>query len=393
MSNNPTPVAATPALIAEITSRVDLAANQLALREPFIAAVMTKVRREVSERVPTAGTNGTTVWFNPHFCSPLSDRQLLGLLIHEAMHVVFMHSWRRNGRNPQLWNVANDAVINRMILQTPGRELPAGGVNIDWVTDEMSSEEVYEKLRQEESNGGGKGKGKGNAPDRGAGGFDGTGDLEDALDDATSADMEATIRATAEMAKAAGQGSALIDRVLGSTGKSAVPWYSVVRDMATEKTAADYTYMRPSRRHIASGLYLPSLHSEGLGGLLIGFDTSGSMGQKECDQVAAELQAIVDDVSPAFVEVVYCDASVTSVQRFDRDEPLELRPKGGGGTRFQPVFEHAAKTGENYCGMVFFTDMEGNLAECVRPEYPVVWADIGRSHPEPPFGVRVEVIF
>lgn len=388
MATKSTTPAASPALYAEITSRVDLAANQLALREPFVAAVMTKVKREVSERVPTAATNGTTVWFNPHFCAPLSDRQLLGLYIHEAMHVIFMHSWRRNGRNPGLWNVANDAVINRMILQTTGRELPPGGVHIDWVTDEMTSEEVYEKLRQESNDG----KGKGKPGDHGDGGFDGTGDLEDALDDATAADMEATIRATAEMAKAAGQGSALIDRVLGSTGKPSVPWQSVVRDMATEKTAADYTYMRPSRRHIASGLYLPSLHSEGLGGLLIGFDTSGSMGQKECDQIAAELQAIVDDVSPAFVEVVYCDAAVTSVQRFERDEELLLRPKGGGGTRFQPVFEHAETTGENYCGMVFFTDMEGDLAECVRPEFPVVWADIGRSHPAPPFGVRVDVI-
>lgn len=367
---------------SDIEARVDLAANQLALREPFVAAVLTKVRREISERVPTAGTNGTTIWFNPKFCAPLNDRQMLGLLLHEGMHVVFMHSWRRSGRNHALWNVANDAVINRMILATAGRELPPGGVHIDWVTDEMSSEEVYNKLREQ-----------GYDPEkRGGGGFDGEGDLEDALDDATATDMEAAIRAAAQMAKDAGQGSALIDRILSAAGPASVPWQSVVRDMVTEKSAADYSYMRPSRRHLAAGLYLPSLHSEALGGLLIGFDTSGSMGPEECNQIAAELQAIVDDVSPAFVEVVYCDYSVTSVQRFERDEPLELRPKGGGGTRFQPVFEHAAKSGESYCGMVFFTDMEGNLAECEQPTYPVVWADIGRSHPQPPFGVRVEVI-
>lgn len=390
MSNNEVPVA---------QQRVDLAANKMALRDPFIAAVMTKVTREVSAtRVPTAGTNGTQMWFNPDFIAPLSDEQLYGLYLHEAMHVIFMHSWRHEGRNPQLWNIATDAVINTIILKE-GRVLPAGGVNtggfsVPWVTLEMTPEEVYERLRkemQDQKSGKGNGKGENGAGDPDAGGFDGTGDLEPALDNATEVDMAATIQAAAAMAKAAGAGGALVDLVLKSAGPSSVPWQEVVRDMATEKSAADYTYMRPSRRHIAAGLYLPSLHSESLGGLIIGFDTSGSMGPKECNQIASELQAIIDDVDPAFVEVVYCDYDVAKVQRFERDEPLELRPKGGGGTRFQPVFDHAVESGESYCGMVYFTDMEGNLAECVRPEFPVIWADIGRSHPEPPFGLRVKV--
>ena len=70
---------------------------------------------------------------------------------------------------------------------------------------------------------------------------------------------------------------------------------------------------------------------------------------------------------------------------------LALHPKGGGGTRFQPVFEHLDKSDERYCGMIFFTDMEGNLDECEEPTYPVIWADIGQSHPREPFGTRVTV--
>jgi predicted metal-dependent peptidase len=115
------------------------------------------------------------------------------------------------------------------------------------------------------------------------------------------------------------------------------------------------------------------------------------MGPSECNQIAAELQAIVDDLQPAFVEVIYCDSRVASVQRFERDEQLVLKPKGGGGTRFEPVFQHVMESGEYYCGMIYFTDMEGDLDECTDPGFPVIWADIGRYHPEPPFGSRVEV--
>jgi len=223
------------------------------------------------------------------------------------------------------------------------------------------------------------------------GGFDGTGDLEDAQDDATRVDMEATIVASAKMAKDCGQGSSMIDRVLERVGEPMVRWQDVCRSMMTESCAADYTYTRPSRRFIGSGLYLPSLRSDALGGLAIGFDTSGSMGPKECNQIAAEIQAIVDDLQPSFVEVVYCDYVVTHVERFERDDPLVLQPKGGGGTRFQPVFEHFANTDERYCGMIFFTDMEGNLQECEEPPFPMIWADIGYSHPQEPFGTRVKV--
>ena len=378
--------------MSNLSDRIDVAYSKLGLRESFIAAVMTRVKREVSDKVSTAGTNGTWVRFNPAFCDPLTDEELFGLVLHEACHVVMMHMWRRESRDPSLWNYANDALINAYI-RSRGWQLPKGGVDLRWVRESMSSEEVYAKLKENPpppSGGSGSGDGDGEGTPN-AGGFDGKGDLEDAQDEATRVDMEATIVAAAKMAKECGQGSSMIDRILDNVGQPNVRWQDVTRSMMTESSAADYTYLRPSRRFIGSGLYMPSLRTDSLGGLAIGFDTSGSMGPKECNQIAAEIQAIVDDLQPSFVEVVYCDSSVTRIERFERDDKLELRPKGGGGTRFQPVFEHFENTGERYCGMIFFTDMEGDLAECEEPAYPVIWADIGYSHPREPFGTRVTV--
>ena len=276
-----------------LMDRIDLAYSKLGLREAFIAAVMTRVKREVSDKVTTAGTNGTWVRFNEAFCEPLSDEELFGLVLHESCHVVLMHMWRREGRDPKLWNIANDALINAYI-KSRNWQLPKGGVHISWVREEMSSEEVYNRLKQEQQDqqsGGGEGDGEGDAD---GGGFDGHGDLYDAQDEATRVDMEASIVAAAKMAKECGQGSSLIDRVLEKVGDAKVRWQDVTRSMMTESAAADYSYIRPSRRFIGSGLYMPSLRSDALGGLAIGFDTSGSMGPSECNQIAAELQAIVD---------------------------------------------------------------------------------------------------
>lgn len=396
--------------------RVEQAYSRLGMFDPFIAAVMTKVERKVMKEKFTAMTNGHVVVYSEQFLQPLTLEQIYGLVLHESMHVILMHMWFRGDRDPALWNYANDAIINCLIRER-GRsgavsiDLPPGGVELSWVKPDMTSDEVYEKLRQNPppQNGGGKGKGKGKGKGQAqggsgsgddgddgdggpnAGGFDGTGDLEDAPDEGRMADMQATIQAAAKMVRDCGQGSALIDRVLGGLKPPKVRWQDALRNMLTESARADYSYNRPSRRFLSSGLYLPSLHTPAMGGLLIGFDTSGSMGPEQCDQIASEIRAIADDLQPAFIEVVYCDYDVTRVEMFEREDMLQLKPLGGGGTRFQPVFEHAAKSGHHYAGMVYFTDMEGNLDECVEPEFPTLWANIGYREYAPPFGDALKV--
>jgi len=378
----------TPLLTAE---RVELAFSQLGLREPFIAAVMSRVKREISDSVPTASTNGAYVKFNPGWCGPLDSEEFFGLTLHESCHVALMHPWRREGRDPKLWNIANDGVINQYILSR-GYKLPKGGVHFDWITEAMDSETVYLRLKKEQEQERAKNGGEPGEGDEDAGGFDGTGDLEDVPDEATKLDMEATIMAAAQASRDCGHGTSMVDRVLASVGTSKTPWQDITRAMLSESAPVDYTYRRPSRRFIGEDLYMPSLQGEKMGALAVGFDVSGSIGKDDCDRIAADIRCIVGDLCPSKVIVVYCADRVTGVQVFDEGDELTLRPVGTGGTRFKPVFDKLAEMDERLCGLIYFTDLEGPLAECVEPEYPVVWADFGRSHPAVPFGFRADVI-
>lgn len=367
--------------------RIDLTFSKLGLREPFIAAVMTKVKRVISDTIPTAGTDGITIFYNPAFADKQNDRELFGLTLHEALHIILLHPWRRGDRDHKLWNIANDAIINSYIKKR-NYFLPEGAVFIDWVTEDMSSEHVYARLKEERDNdqsGDGEGEGEG-------GGFDGEGDLFDAPSDAMLADLEATIIASAQAAKECGHGSGLVDSILKNVGKPKVDWRNETRAMLASSMAADYTYQRFSRRFIGQGMYMPSLHSEALGGIVFGIDSSASMTQEELNQTATEIQAICDDLCPEFVEVVFCDTSVRSVKRFDRGDDIELKLVGGGGTRFKPVFDHVNNMSDQVHGVVYFTDMEGNLNECPDPNVPVIWANTGRhqSH-NVPFGVVANV--
>ena len=394
----------------KLTERLGVAMARMTVQEPFIASIFAKLPRRTVEE-GTAWTNGSEYVFGETFCDKISDDQLLGVTLHETMHVVFMHMWRRNGRNPSIWNIANDAVINKMIWQM-GYKLPEGVVNIPWVTHDMDSEIVYNRLMKE-GNDKGKGKvkpepsgdrdrdGAGGSnggqegeqhPEYGSGGWDGTGDIRDAENNADRADMEATIMASAKMAKACGDKSLIVKRIVGSTLTPIVNWIDEVRVMMTSATKDDYSYKRVNRRMLSQNVYLPSLFSEAMGGMVVAIDTSGSIGGPELDRAASELAALAEDVRPEFILVVYCDSKVCGTQRFERGDTIVLEPKGGGGTAFKPVFDYVETLDEKIACLIYLTDMCGNLDFGPAPSYPVIWGCLyGSMDHTLPFGKVVRV--
>ena len=73
--------------------------NLLLLDEPFFAHIFRAVNFAKDEKVQTAGVyvregDFNLVW-SPEFMSSLSNQQVLGLLKHEAFHLVFQHCTKR----------------------------------------------------------------------------------------------------------------------------------------------------------------------------------------------------------------------------------------------------------------------------------------------------------
>jgi predicted metal-dependent peptidase len=173
-------------------------------------------------------------------------------------------------------------------------------------------------------------------------------------------------------AKACGHEPAGVDRVLEEARRGSVDWRSVLLDFISASRPCDYSWTPPNRRHLGRGLYLPSVVRSGVGEIVIAVDTSGSIGAEELDQFAAEITAIADEVQPDGIHVVYCDASVQSIQEFTPPEPVLLSPKGGGGTDFRPPFEWVEEQRLIPACLIYLTDL------CCRsypepPEYPVLW--------------------
>ena len=71
----------------------------------------------------------------------------------------------------------------------------------------------------------------------------------------------------------------------------------------------------------------------------------------------------------------YADAAVADSRVFERGEPFEFAPKGGGGTSFVPVFDAVQESGEEPLCLIYFTDLQGTFPK-EAPPYPVIWLTV-----------------
>ena len=100
----------------------------------------------------TVATDGKNVYVDPNYFESLSENERIFTIAHEIMHIKFMHMFRlkdKDGkkRDPDLWNIATDAIINAN-LERDGFTIKEGYVNMPEALN-YSAEELYQKLLEE----------------------------------------------------------------------------------------------------------------------------------------------------------------------------------------------------------------------------------------------------
>jgi predicted metal-dependent peptidase len=367
----------------------------LILDQPFFGALALKLRMVEDPAEETGCTDGREIRYNPAWINSLSLEQVKGVLAHEVMHCASNHHTRRGTRDPKKWNVAGDYVINSVLEET-GFRLPADALD-GRPYKGMSTDAVYAAIPDPAPGGGSGGDGQsGNDQDPG-----GCGGVEDAKDDqgnqATAADQTkaeqdwkvSTIQA-AQAAKMMGKLPGAIERMLDPILNPKVDWRDVLRNFLERAARNDYSWRTPNPRYIQQGIYLPRLHSLEMGDVVVAVDTSGSIGQDELSQFAGELSGMLEAYDMT-AHVVYVDARVQAHETFTSDDlPLELHPKGGGGTDFKKAFDWVVDQDLTPAAMVYLTDLWGRFpAEA--PDYPVIWCVIDGSDQAAPFGETIHV--
>lgn len=130
---------------------INLIKKRMLRKYPSFGSVINNVNYKIVDKdsqTKTAGTDGKTIFVNENFMKNLSESQQIFIFAHEVCHIALNHILRSKDKDPKLWNIATDAVINQY-LKRDGLEIVVGGVDIKNAIN-YDAEELYNKLKEKE---------------------------------------------------------------------------------------------------------------------------------------------------------------------------------------------------------------------------------------------------
>ena len=367
----------------EVQRKVSKAKALLILDHPFFGTAVSRRPIKYGDEVPTAGMSATgQIMLNPEWVEPLTVKNIMFLLAHEAMHYMLSHALRRQHRDHRAWNVACDKVINDTLIDARVGTFIDGGVTLEDARF-GASEQFYDE----------------NDDDMGEGGIgEDVGDVVDdngqPLDDATVQQLQAQAKIeaiqNAKLAKQTGKLPESIERLVDEMVNVVTPWHEKLERFMSAKVRDGYSWNRPNRRFVGQGMYLPGYdYVPRMGEVVIAVDTSGSLDSKELALFSGHINRIVDTCTPEKITVLYCDYAIGGTTEYTPDDlPIVLKPVGGGGTSFKPVFKWLdSYDGEVEC-LIYFTDGWGDQNELdqlsITGSIDTVWVTTDRE--DFPFG-------
>ena len=140
-------------------SFMNLMSNPKHVDKSFWSFVVAKMQITVGRDVPTAAAgfqnNNYQLYINDIFFDSMNVEQRMGVLIHECLHVVLKHLFRKGTRDHQMFNIAADMALNQSIDKT---WLPEGAIFPDLFKDQngkpwkqnMTAEQYYHMLKEEQ---------------------------------------------------------------------------------------------------------------------------------------------------------------------------------------------------------------------------------------------------
>ena len=103
-----------------------------------------QVCRTMSISIAAVEPSRRRIYLNPG--AGLTEEEWRFVIAHEILHVALMHEQRREGRDPYIWNVSCDYLIDNWLVEMKIGHLPTVGVLYDPALAGLSSEEIYARL-------------------------------------------------------------------------------------------------------------------------------------------------------------------------------------------------------------------------------------------------------
>ena len=390
-----------------ITSRV-----QLLLNNGFFGNLATRLQLQAaSDWCPTAATDGRFFFYNKEFIDSLDDEELIFLMGHEVLHNVYDHMDRRGDRDPRLWNIANDYVVNMDLVENNiGKKITKVQICFDYKYQNMFSDEVYDDLFENaehvteetldmhldfsDEDGDGQGA-QGNAE----GGDDDKKGPPQYSEEERRQIQDEMKEAIMNAAKSAGNKDVPrgVRHMIKNLTNPELDWRELLATNIQSVVKNDFTFMRPARKGIAEQVYLPGMDYDTDLDVFCFIDSSGSMMDEMLRDLCSEVKGIMEQYTNFKLRLCFFDTDTYTIHEFDStniEDIHDIEVEGGGGTEFDCMFDRLKAEDIIPQKLIVFTDgypwgSWGDEDYC-DTLFIVHGAGYGGRTPVAPYGVTVK---
>ena len=365
----------------EVMDRIITARIGLLLRHPFFGNMATRLRIVAADEwLGTAAVDGRNLYYNTQFFNAMNNKEIEFVVAHEILHMVFDHMGRRDDRDPVIYNISADYIVNNTLVRDRIGTIPSiVKCYQDFKYEGWTSEEVYDDVyEQAEQNGKEFLKQLGEMLDEhldadGDGG-ESDGDMsEDINGNSTSKSQPKYSKEEAKQikdeikenmisaAQSAGAGNVpgAVARMIKELTEPKMNWREIIRQSIQSTIRSDYTFSRPSRKGQMSGAILPSMDFEQTIDVAVCIDMSGSIGEVQGKDFLGEVKGIMEEFPDYNIKVWCFDTQVYNEDDFaanDGKDLLDYELMGGGGTDFMANWTYMKEQDYVPKKLIMFTD-------------------------------------
>ena len=355
--------------------------------EPFYSRILRSLNKVETDQIPTAGVlskdGNITLWWNREFLAGLSRKEVKGLLKHECLHLVYLHTTKRRKDPHMVWNYATDLAINSTI---PYDELPEGGLIpgislpalspeiaakmsdealqrhqkiselIESLPVDKTSEYYFEKLMESEEMQKMLEESDKSMSLYGFDDHDGWDELSQEEKEMVEQKLQEVLKSAVNEANCKGWGSISSKKAaeLNKMVSRTINWEDILRKFcgftrrddrvsSNKRLNRKYPFVHPGLKKV----YKPRI--------AVYVDESGSMSNQYLEMFYAELESLSKRTDFYLYKF---DHSVNEEDGFlwKKGKKLKINRTMHGGTCFNTVTKHALKNKKNFDGYIVFTD-------------------------------------
>jgi predicted metal-dependent peptidase len=396
-------------LVGPTDSKIDALARErlvtarigLLLRHSFFGNLATRMQLINADLwCSTAATDGQKFYYNSRFIMMLKPKEVEFLVGHEVLHVVYDHMGRRDNRDPEIWNIADDYAVNadlkrhkvgQFITSVPclyeqkydGKAAEAIYDDLMKNVQKISIEDLLDQMIDDHMDGEGDGDNEGDGEGKGKRPSMSPEERERVRQEVKQAIINAASSAEA------GQLPLGVERLIRQHTNPVMPWRELIQTNLTSAIRTDYSWMRPSRRGWHMDAIMPGMTPGEEIDVVVSIDMSGSISNKQAQQFLGEISGMMDAFDGYKIHVFCFDTEIYNPQDFNSENMDTIdtyEPQGGGGTDFDCIFTYLKDIGNVPKRLIVFTDgypcgSWGDAEYC-----DTTWIIHGDKNPNPPFG-------